>query len=96
MVDKSFAVTLPDNLLATLGWNESETPVRIREALVMELLRLDRLSESEAADLLSLDRQALLDLMAAHRVSTISLSPDELRDEFTKPVKGLRRGDSSR
>ena len=90
MVDKSFVVTLPDNLLATLGWNESETPVRIREALVMELLRLDRLSEAEAADLLDLDRRALLDLMAAHRVSAISLSPDELRDELTKPVKGLK------
>lgn len=90
MVDKSFAVTLPDNLLATLGWNESDTPVRIREALVMEFLRLDRLSEAEAADLLDLDRRALLDLMAAHRVPTISLSPDELRDELTKPVKGLK------
>ena len=40
MVEKTFSVTLPDYILPGFGWQESEAPYRIREALVMELLRL--------------------------------------------------------
>lgn len=89
MVDKSFTVTLPDHILTSFGWNESETPQCIREALVMELLRLDRLTESEAAEALGLNRWALLDVMAAHQVPAVSLSPDELSEELARPIEGL-------
>ena len=56
MVEKTFSVTLPDYILPGFGWKESEAPYRIREALIMELLRLDRISEAEAAESLYLDR----------------------------------------
>ena len=60
MVDKSYAVALPDYILDCFGWKESEAPQRIREALLMELLRLDRLTEAEAAEALDLDSVATL------------------------------------
>ena len=89
MADKSFTVSLPARILATFGWNESEAPRRISETLVMELLRLNRLTEAEAAAVLGLDRWALLDVMAAHHVPAVSLSPDEWREELAKPLEGV-------
>ena len=86
MAAKSFTVNLPTHILATFGWNESEASRRISETLVMELLRLDRLTEAEAAAMLGLDRWALLDVMAAHQVPAVSLSPDEWDAERARRV----------
>ena len=49
MAEKRFEVDLPDEVLAGFGWQEEEVPSRLRETLIMELLRLDQLSEAEAA-----------------------------------------------
>ena len=84
MVEKTFSVTLPDYILPGFGWQESEAPYRIREALVMELLRLDRISEAEAAESLELDRWDLLNVMGRYRIPAIRISPDELRDEMSR------------
>ena len=89
MVDKRYAVALPDYILNGFGWTESETPQRIREALVMELLRLDRLTETEAAEALDLDRWQLLDVMGRHRVPAIRMTPDELNEELARSIGGL-------
>ncbi len=52
----------------------------------MELLRLNRLTEAEAAAVLGLDRWTLLDVMAAHHIPAVSLSPDEWREELARPI----------
>jgi hypothetical protein len=41
VADKQFEVELPEAVLACFGWQEAEVPRKVREALVMELLRLD-------------------------------------------------------
>ena len=87
MVDKRFEVSLSESLLHEFGWQDAEVPARVREALVMDLLRLDRISEAQAAELLELDRWALLDLMGRYRVPAVSLSPEELRQELEKPIR---------
>ncbi len=56
MAEKDFHVSLPHEVVGGFGWNESEVPSRVREALVMDLLRLDRLSEVQAAAILGLAR----------------------------------------
>lgn len=89
MAAKSFTVSLPAHILATFGWDESEASRRISEMLVMELLRLNRLTEAEAAAMLGLDRWALLDVMAAHHVPAVSLSPDEWNAERTRSLTGV-------
>ena len=91
MVEKTFAVTLPDYVLPRFGWHESEAPYRIREALVMELLRLDRVTESEAAETLGLDRWELIATMGRYEVPAIRITPDELRDELSKNIEGAER-----
>jgi hypothetical protein len=56
VAEKRFEVELPEEVLLGFGWEEGEVPRRVREALLMDLLRLDKLSEAQAADLLCLDR----------------------------------------
>jgi hypothetical protein len=60
MAEKNFQVSLPPEVVGAFGWNDSEVPQRVREALVMDLLRLDRLSEAQAAAILRLARWELL------------------------------------
>ena len=74
---------LPDELLAQLGKEEMET--KVKEELVMELLREHRLSQGKAAELLRLNRHELFDLMAKCHVPVIDLTREELAAELQKP-----------
>jgi hypothetical protein len=91
MAEKRFEVDLPDQVLAGFGWREDEVPFKLREPLVMELLRLDQLSEAQAAELLNLDRWELLEVMGRHRVPAIRMSLEELRREVAKEMPRGRR-----
>ena len=53
MAEKDFHISLPQEAISGFGWNESEVPSRVREVLILELLRLDRLSEAQAAAILA-------------------------------------------
>jgi hypothetical protein len=86
-MDKRFEVTLPDELVAEFGWPESEVSDRVKEALVMELLRLGRLSKAQAADVLSLDRWELLEVMARHQVPSVRMTAEELKLELAKEIR---------
>lgn len=87
MADKRFEVELPEEVLAAFGWQEAQVPQKLREAIVMELLRLDRISEAQAAELLHLNRWDLLDTMGRYRVPAIRMSPEELRQELGQEIK---------
>ncbi len=90
MNDKHFDVELPEAVLTGFGWQEAEVPERVREALVMEILRLDRLSEAEAAEFLGLNRRDLLATMGRYQVSVIQMSQEELQEERATEI---RRGE---
>jgi hypothetical protein len=51
MAEKLFEVSLLEEVLAGFGWEEAEVPGKLREALVMELLRRDDVTEAQAAEL---------------------------------------------
>ena len=87
MADKRFDLELPEEVLAGFDWQDADVPYKVREALVMDLLRLDRISEAQAAELLQLDRWALLDIMGCYRVPAIRMSPEELRQELTQEIQ---------
>ncbi len=78
MAEKDFHVSLPEEVVGGCGWNDSEVPRRVREALVMELLRLDRLSEAQAATVLGCARWELLDLMGRYDVPAVRMNAEEL------------------
>jgi hypothetical protein len=87
VAEKDFSVSLPSEVVGGFGWNESEVPSRVREALVMELLRLDRLSEAQAGAILKLDRWELLELMGRHDVPAVRMTAGELDHELATEVK---------
>lgn len=86
MGTKRFEVDLPDEVLGAFGWKDADVPNRVREALVMELLRRDQLSEAQAAEILKLNRWELLELMARYRVPAIRMSREELKQEVAQKV----------
>ena len=76
---------LPDDLFAQLRNEEIEA--KVKEALVMELLREHRLSQEKASEILGLDRHELLNLMAKYQVPVIDLTAEELKSELQKSVQ---------
>ncbi len=86
-MEKRFEVELPEEVLACFGWQEADVPRKVREALVMDLLRRDHLSEAQAAALLHLNRWELLDLMGRYQVPAIRLSPEELKRELAQELR---------
>lgn len=76
-------VELPDDVVATLS--REEMAAKAKEALVMELLREHRVSQGKAAELLTITRHDLFDLMTKYQVPVIDLSPEELKAELAKP-----------
>jgi len=87
MAEKDFQVSLPSEVVGAFGWNDSEVPQRVREALVMNLLRLDRLSEAQAAAILRLARWELLELMGRYDVPAVRMSVEELDRKLAANVK---------
>lgn len=87
MAEKDFRVSLPPEVVGGFGWNDSEVPRRVREALVMELLRLDRLSEAQAASILGLARWELLEPMGRYDVPAVRMSIEELDRELAIEVE---------
>ena len=77
-------VELPDELFAQLREEEIET--KVKEALVMELLREHRLSQGKSAEILGISHHELFDLMTRHRVPVIDLDEEELTTELQKPL----------
>jgi transcriptional regulator with GAF, ATPase, and Fis domain len=87
MAEKHFEVSLPEEVLVGFGWEEAEVPGKLREALVMELLRRDDITEAQAAELLQLDRWDLLETMRRYQVSAIRMSPEDLKRELRQEIQ---------
>jgi transcriptional regulator with GAF, ATPase, and Fis domain len=88
VVEKLFEVALPEAVLAGLGWQETEVPRKLREMVVMELLRRAQLSEAEAATILQLDRWELLEMMGRYQVPAIRMRREELQQELARALPG--------
>ena len=88
---RRFQVDLPDEILSGFGWQEEEVPSKLRETFVLELLRLDQLSEAQAAELLTLDRWELLEVMGRYRIPAVQMSLQELRREIAKEMPRDKR-----
>ena len=65
--------------------NEDLT-AKVKESLVMELLREHRISQGKAAEILGLHRGDLFQLMTKYQVSVVDLTPEELDEELHNPL----------
>jgi predicted DNA-binding protein (UPF0251 family) len=80
-VDVTFE--LPDEVAPHL--RDEELAAKAKEAFTMELLREHEISQGKAAELLSIDRHVLFDLMTKYQVPVIDMTPEELAEELHKP-----------
>jgi predicted HTH domain antitoxin len=87
MADRLFEVELPEEVVAGFGWHETEVPHKVREALVMELLRRHMISQGKATELLQLNRWDLYEVMDRYQVPAVDMTPEEVRRELSKEIK---------
>jgi predicted HTH domain antitoxin len=64
---------------------DEEIARKIKEALVMALLREHHISQGQAAETLGVDRHELFGLIRRHPVPVVDLTPEELKAELQKP-----------
>jgi predicted HTH domain antitoxin len=83
--DKHVEVDFPEEVVEWFGWRDKEVPDRMRETVVIELLRRHGISQGKAAELLGITRHDLFDLMSKHRVPVIDLTEEELQRELNQP-----------
>lgn len=87
----AFELELPEELLASLGATPQEKLNKVKEALVLYLLRQKRISQGKAAELLKISRSDLFDLMAEQDIPTADLSPQELEEGLANLRGALRK-----
>jgi len=84
---------MPRRVEVTFEWPEEVAPylreedlaAKAKEALTMELLREQAISQGSAAELLRIHRYELFDLMTKYRVPVIDMTPEELAEELKQP-----------
>ena len=91
MREEHFEIMLPEEVIAGFGWAEDEVPSRVREVLVMALLRRRAVSQRKAAELLHLHLRELFEVMGRYKIATINLAPEELQHELHKDFERHQR-----
>jgi len=74
-------------VVAGFGWAEGEVSARVREALVIELLRQHVISQGKAAALLQLNRWDFSEVMGRYKVPAIDRTPEELQQDLTTDLQ---------
>lgn len=77
-------VELPEEAAQAINVHAEQLPRALREAAVLRWFEEGRLSQGQAAAALGLPRGEFFDLLAAHRVSPVQMTPEELDDEFRR------------
>jgi predicted HTH domain antitoxin len=75
--------TLPDEAFDE-GFDEGSFLTQVKEEVVLRLLKAHRISQGKAAELLGVDRYALVDLMARYAIPVTDMSPEDLTQEFAQ------------
>jgi predicted HTH domain antitoxin len=83
----SIHVSFPRDLLAALDVPEVQVEKRLRELIVVELVREDRISTGKGAELLGLSKGTFIQILGERGVDYFTESPEELAAQ----VEDLRR-----
>ncbi len=93
MALKTVQVELPEELWELAGLSPTKASAKVRELLIMELLRRTQISQGKAAELLGIDRWELMDLMGVYEVPSGPQTTAELDAELANWRK-LRKSKS--
>lgn len=81
---------LPDEVFDE-DFKVEDLQVRVKERLVIELLRGHKISQGKAAEILGISRWSLMDLMAKQKLSVIDMSEEELQQELTQDLPEMKK-----
>jgi hypothetical protein len=85
----NFNIDLPDDFFDA-QFTESVFADRVRELAILELVRLKRLHEHEAKEMLSLERHELVERMKAAGIAPTEDVFAEIKEELTKAIDSKR------
>lgn len=86
------ALDLPRDLLGALDVPQVQLETRLRELIALELFREGRISSGKGAELLGSPKLAFIHLLAQHRISYFTESPEELAAEAAASEQLLAGG----
>lgn len=76
------APELPESFWRLLAPTPEAVAKRLRELVAIELFREGKISGGKAGELLGIGKAGFMDLLAAHRVPYMDLSPEEVEEDF--------------
>ena len=82
--------TSPDEVFGE-EFDEALFITKVKEEVVMRLLKERRISQGKASELLGVNRYDLFNLMARYDIPATDLSPEEMTQEFAR-ADALFRG----
>lgn len=74
----------PDDAFSALRKHPRDFASEIKEAAVCKWFELGLVSQGRAAELLSVTREQLFDVLARHRVTPFQVTATELREELAR------------
>lgn len=81
---RQVTVDLPEEATRAINVRPEDLPRELREAAVLRWFEEGRLSQGQAAAALGLSRGAFFDRLAAHRVSPVQMSAEDLNHDFRR------------
>ena len=82
MDNVTLEITLPKQVLLSLGLSRDDATRALKKFLVLQLARDGRISTGKAAELLGLSKYEFVQLMAAEGIAYFNYSSDEISEEF--------------
>ena len=81
---RQVTVELPEESAQAINVRPEQLPRELREAAVLHWFEEGRLSQGQAAAALGLSRGEFFDVLMAHRISPVQMTPEQLEDEFRR------------
>lgn len=81
---RQVTVELPEEAAQAINSRPEQLPQELREAAVLHWFEEGRLSQGQAAAALGLQRGEFFDVLMAHRISPVQMTPQQLEDEFRR------------
>ncbi len=79
---KQVMIEVPDDAVRRCGGDEALFGREVYEAAVVQWFDEGRISQGRAAELLSVSRAELFEMLKRHKVSPIQITPEELAEEL--------------
>lgn len=90
MADTTVTITFPNALVDMFG-SADEAAERAREALVLDLVRNETISQGRAAELLGISRKEMMQLAFRHQIPSGPQTAEELMEEVEAISRMKRR-----